>query len=218
MGFLDNSSITVDAILTKRGRQILSNDGDFNITKFALSDEEIDYTLYDVTHPDGSDSYGAVIENMSLLEAAPNRQTFQSYLVQNTLAGAKLLVAETNYSETDANSEIPLNPTTQGMSAEEYVFTIENTNIVRFKNAAAAKSRTSKTVTLVAQSFGEPTPKATTTVTVQGLQSGLIQVITVTVKASTTATTDANTTQANPVDDDGGNGGGDNYSDPKGPT
>ena len=48
MGFLDNSSITVDAILTKRGRQILSQGGDFTITKFSLSDEEIDYTLYDV--------------------------------------------------------------------------------------------------------------------------------------------------------------------------
>jgi hypothetical protein len=40
MGFLDNSSITVDAILTKRGREILAAGGDLNITKFALSDEE----------------------------------------------------------------------------------------------------------------------------------------------------------------------------------
>ena len=28
MGFLDNSSVTVDAILTKRGREILSEGGD----------------------------------------------------------------------------------------------------------------------------------------------------------------------------------------------
>ena len=33
MGFLDNSSITVDAILTKRGREILSEGGDLNIVK-----------------------------------------------------------------------------------------------------------------------------------------------------------------------------------------
>ena len=63
MGFLDNSTVTVDAILTKRGRQILSQGGNFNITKFALSDEEIDYTLFDETHPNGTDSYGTVIEN-----------------------------------------------------------------------------------------------------------------------------------------------------------
>ena len=45
MGFLDNTSVTVDAILTKRGREILSTGGDFQITKFSLSDEEVDYTL-----------------------------------------------------------------------------------------------------------------------------------------------------------------------------
>ena len=61
MGFLDNSSITVDAILTKRGREILASGGDLNITKFALSDEEVDYTLYDVTHPNGTDSYLSLI-------------------------------------------------------------------------------------------------------------------------------------------------------------
>ena len=44
MGFLDNSTVTVDAILTKKGREILANGGDLNITKFALSDEEVDYT------------------------------------------------------------------------------------------------------------------------------------------------------------------------------
>ena len=54
MGFLDNTSITVDAILTKTGRERLSQ-GTFQITKFSLSDEEIDYTLYDTTHPNGTD-------------------------------------------------------------------------------------------------------------------------------------------------------------------
>ena len=204
MGFLDNSSVTVDAILTKRGRQILSQGGDFNITKFALSDEEIDYSLYDVTHPDGSDSYGAVIENMSLLEAAPNRQQFQSHLVENSLAGAQVLVPQTTYTNVTASSDIPINPNTTGAPAENYIFTIENTNIVRFKNASAAKSRTAKSATLVAQSFGEPTPNATTTVTVTGENSALSETVTITVKADTTATTDAQGTE----ELTGGSGGG----------
>jgi hypothetical protein len=68
MGFLDNSTTTVDAILTTRGRELLSSGEGLNITKFALSDEEVDYTLFDVTHPNGTDSYGSVIENMNLLE------------------------------------------------------------------------------------------------------------------------------------------------------
>ena len=207
MGFLDNSSITVDAILTKRGRQILSQGGNFQITKFALSDEEVDYWLYDVTHPDGTDSYGSVIENMSLLEATPNRQHFQSYLVDQTLAGAKLLVPQTNIQNVEAGSDIAINPRTDGAPAENYVFTIENTNIVRFKNAAAAKSRTGINAVLVAQSFGEPTPTATTTVTVQGEGSGLTTVVTIVVKADTKASDDALGSE-DPVNGNGGSSGG----------
>ena len=46
MGYLNNSVVTVDAILTTRGRQLLAqNDGSFVITQFALADDEIDYTL-----------------------------------------------------------------------------------------------------------------------------------------------------------------------------
>ena len=45
MGYLNNQVITVDAILTKKGRELLAkNDGSFRITQFALADDEIDYT------------------------------------------------------------------------------------------------------------------------------------------------------------------------------
>ena len=55
MGYLDNTSITVDAILTKRGRELLSrNDGSFQITQFALGDDEIDYSLFNESHPNGT--------------------------------------------------------------------------------------------------------------------------------------------------------------------
>ena len=73
MGYLDNTSITVDAILTKRGRELLARgDGSFNITQFALADDEVDYTLYNENHPNGSQYYGEAIENMPLLEAIPD--------------------------------------------------------------------------------------------------------------------------------------------------
>ena len=72
MGYLNNSVVTVDAILTDKGRQLLAqNDGTFRITQFALSDDEIDYTLYNPTNPSGSAFYGQAIENMPLLEAFP---------------------------------------------------------------------------------------------------------------------------------------------------
>ena len=83
MGYLDNSSVIVDAILTKKGRELLSRqDGSFNITQFALADDEIDYTLYNENHPDGSAYYGEAIENLPLIEAIPNENnTMVSKLV-----------------------------------------------------------------------------------------------------------------------------------------
>ena len=73
MGYLDNTSVVVDAILTKKGRELLSRqDGSFNITQFALADDEIDYTLYNENHPDGSAKYGEAIEALPLIEAIPN--------------------------------------------------------------------------------------------------------------------------------------------------
>ena len=83
MGYLDNSSVIVDAILTKKGRELLSRqDGSFNITQFALADDEIDYTLYNENHPNGSAYYGEAIENLPLIEAIPNENnTMVSKLV-----------------------------------------------------------------------------------------------------------------------------------------
>ena len=55
MAYLSNTSVVVDAILTNTGRQLLSqNDGSFQITQFSLSDDEVDYTLYNPNHPSGS--------------------------------------------------------------------------------------------------------------------------------------------------------------------
>ena len=42
MAYLDNTEITVDAILTKKGRQKLASGQSLNITKFALGDDEIE--------------------------------------------------------------------------------------------------------------------------------------------------------------------------------
>ena len=73
MGYLNNAVVTVDAILTTKGRELLARgDGSFKITQFALADDEIDYTLYNPTHPSGSAFYGQAMENMPLLEAIPD--------------------------------------------------------------------------------------------------------------------------------------------------
>jgi len=71
MGFLDNSGdIILDVVLTDHGRMLLAKgDGSFQITKFALGDEEIDYSLYDKTNPSGSSYYDLEILQTPILEA-----------------------------------------------------------------------------------------------------------------------------------------------------
>jgi hypothetical protein len=80
MGYLNNSTITVDAILTKKGRELLARGRDeFKITQFALSDDEIDYDLYNTEHPLGTAYYGAAIENMPIIEAIPDETQMMKY-------------------------------------------------------------------------------------------------------------------------------------------
>jgi hypothetical protein len=80
MGYLNNQVVTVDAILTTKGRELLARgDGSFNIQSFALSDDEIDYTLYNPTNPSGSAYYGEAIQNMPLLEAFPDENQMMKY-------------------------------------------------------------------------------------------------------------------------------------------
>ena len=100
MGYLDNSIVTVDAILTKKGRELLARgDGSFKITQFALADDEIDYTLYNPSHPNGSSFYGQAIENLPLLEAFPDETQIMKYKLTTLPRGtARLRILDLGYS------------------------------------------------------------------------------------------------------------------------
>jgi len=100
MGYLNNTVITVDAILTKKGRELLARgDGSFSITQFALSDDEIDYTMFNPTHPSGSSYYGEAIDGMPLLEAFPDESQIMKYKLATLPRGtAKLPVLNLGYS------------------------------------------------------------------------------------------------------------------------
>jgi hypothetical protein len=80
MGYLDNSSVTIDAILTLKGRELLAKGGNaFNITQFAVGDDEIDYSLWNPDHPLGTAYYGTIIENMPITEAIPDETQALKY-------------------------------------------------------------------------------------------------------------------------------------------
>ncbi len=101
MGYLDNTSVVVDAILTKKGRELLArNDGSFQITQFSLSDDEVDYTLYNPNHPSGSAFYGEAIENMPIIQAFPDDQEIMKYKLLTLPRGtAKLPVVNVGYTQ-----------------------------------------------------------------------------------------------------------------------
>ena len=126
MGYLDNSSITVDAILTKRGRELLSrNDGSFRITQFALADDEVDYTLYNPTHPSGSAFYGEAIDGMPLLEAFPEETQVMKYkLVTLPRGTAKLPVLDIGYSAItlQQGAQLAITPQTLNYLGNDQVF------------------------------------------------------------------------------------------------
>jgi hypothetical protein len=80
MAILNPTVVTVDAILTTKGRELLArNDGSFQITQFSLADDEVDYTLYNPTQPSGSAFYGEAIENMPVIQAFPNDTQIMRY-------------------------------------------------------------------------------------------------------------------------------------------
>jgi len=143
MGFLDNTSITVDAILTKKGRELLARGkNEFKISKFALSDDEIDYTLWDVTHPNGTNYYGEVIENMPLLEAIPDENQIMRYklttLAKNTTKMPILELPAPSFTFNGAGITQTITPNTRNGTdaALGYTFTLHNSDACRMILAA----------------------------------------------------------------------------------
>ncbi len=96
---MNNSVITIDAILTRKGRELIAkSDGSFRITQFSLADDEIDYTLYNPLHPSGSSYYGQAIENMPLLEAFPDETQDMKYKLTTLPRGtSKLPILDLGY-------------------------------------------------------------------------------------------------------------------------
>jgi len=147
MGYLDNSSITVDAVLTKKGREILKDGGNLNITSFTLSDTGVDYTLWNPDHPSGSAFYGEGIENLPQLEASVHAEyNLRNRLIslnQNTVAVPALVLGNLDvsggtvltFNEGDENKgtiSVDLVGFTGGanITGFEYYFVIQDPSIV----------------------------------------------------------------------------------------
>ena len=153
MGFINNTSYILNAVLTKKGKQYLSkSDSKFNITKFALADDEIDYTLWNSAHPRGSGHYGAVLEGTPMLEPCVDPEVVMKYKLFTMPVGTKALpyinlgvttLTGENALKTEYNggnrspwtfNDHVINPTTVGadgaFSSENYSFLVLNKNVV----------------------------------------------------------------------------------------
>ena len=224
-------TVTTNATLTTRGREILSREGKIDVTKFILSDEEIDYTLWDTKHPNGNVLYGSVLKDTPLLEASPNRTKFNSQILPDEthqLWGDirftdEILPDRTRYQINVGTLHLPraswealigIHPTSTqrpkilavGESEsdyyrfsspidlpEQYIFTIENTNVVRFTRYYLGARETNPWLNAsdipgsgnVIEAKGiefqpqQINPKATTTITVQGKISGITKVVSI---------------------------------------
>jgi hypothetical protein len=141
MAILNNTTVTVDAILTTKGRELLArNDGSFQITQFSLADDEIDYTLYNPNHPSGSAFYGEAIESMPVIEAFPNESQIMRYkLVTLPRGTSRLPVINLGYSSITLKQGASLTITPQTLNylgatstfeANGYIATIADSRLL----------------------------------------------------------------------------------------
>ena len=171
MSYLSSTSVVVDAILTKKGRELLSrNDGSFKITQFSLSDDEVDYGLYNPNHPSGSAFYGEAIEAMPVLQAYPNDQEIMKYkLITLPRGTAKLPVIDVGYNNIIIKQGSSLSVTPQTLNYLGANSTFEQSGYV----ATIGDVRTMSTFTGV----GVNTPEATTLNTTTTIGTNVSQTV-----------------------------------------
>ena len=222
MGYLDNSSITVDAILTKKGRELLAQGGigSFQITQFALADDEIDYTMFNENHPNGTQYSGEAIENMAITEAFPDENNIMQYKLLTLNEGTSVIpfvsVGASNISMAIGESK-GINPNTHNYNAvvsgqaepNGYRFTIADNRLfdLILGGGGSATSNTNATTTLPANTTAQSAvvvgsnlqlqaksasslfgtfDSLTTTLTVEGLNTGARTTIPITVNKTVT--------------------------------
>lgn len=132
MGYLNNTQVSVEAILTKKGREILSKGGDFSITKFSLADDEVDYNLWNTTHPLGTQFFGSAIENLPILEASPDEtQVMRFKLVTLPKSTTRMPLLDLGFTSIQLNgtgAQILVKPRTRFFANDTLGFTAILTN------------------------------------------------------------------------------------------
>mgnify|MGYP003113939024 CR=1 FL=1 len=158
MGYLDNSTVVVDAILTKEGRKLLATGNALNIRYFTLSDTGIDYTLWNPDHPSGSAFYGEAIENLPNLEALPNGAYFMRNkllsLDRNTTAlpfVAASSLQDITLAHNDFNQYNPTLSNSPSTETENFIMVVPDSQIISVEGANTAIDIGGNALTFVAE-------------------------------------------------------------------
>lgn len=203
MSYLNNNTIVVDSILTKRGRELMAQ-GKLKVTKFALADDEVNYSLYNLTHPSGSDYYAEAIEGLPVLEAFPDGTKSMKYKLITLPKGSSIVpivsVAATSIS-LGYNAQHIITPSTINnlnstlgytatLSDSTYVKLVVNEPVgIRSVEVAKTVEEESKLgISLVGKSFkliGKQLPStitsATAQLTISGNETGGLVTINITI-------------------------------------
>ena len=212
MAYLNNNILTVNAVLTKKGREILAKTGGLSITAFALADDEIDYTQFNPNHPLGSAYYDIAIRNTPIMEPITDESQSMKYKLVTLNDGVTsvptISVAQSVITvDRDYTGEILISPSTN----PTYNVTLGYTSILANKNVGTlivtetnslnstsatiptfSGDLTSQTSQVVVGNKFRFVPNAglskttTTNITIIGNESGGNTSITVTVKVPTT--------------------------------
>jgi len=202
MAYLDNTTITVDAILTKKGREKLAAGQPLNISQFALGDDEIDYTLYDAAHPKGSAYYDSSIIATPILEASPDETQALKYklvtLPKSTTKIPQVSLNATLIAAKTTGGQFPINPSTSPAGNRNGGYTAVlgnknagtivgegltnvNTTTTTFSNSVTATAEVVKGLTFTFIPNSSLTSNITTTLTIFGNETGGSVTIPVTV-------------------------------------
>jgi hypothetical protein len=151
MAYLDKTTVQIEAILTNKGRELLAKGvSNFNITKFAIADDEVDYRLYNQNAPATSDQYGAAIEAIPILEASANETQMLKYklvtLNKNTARIPVLSVGQTTITLQSAGQTYIISPQTinypNGNATFGYTAILSNSDIAEIYPAANSSINT----------------------------------------------------------------------------
>ena len=151
MGYLNNSSIVIDAVLTKKGRELLARgQNEFRVSYFALADDEIDYSLWNSDHPLGSAYYGRTIENLPITEAVTDETQVMKYplvtLPKNTVRIPVIAVAQNSYTFKATSDRITITPNTinfpDGNRTRGYTAVLSDSDVAEFVTVTPSPAQT----------------------------------------------------------------------------